>query len=80
MKTGIIYLATDVCRKFGKDFCCICGPCFCEDAAKGDKPFTAPSESIGCALSANVHVRQMEDWEWVVGPSCKMDIVYGTAK
>lgn len=75
MKTGIIYLATGAYNKFWKDFYCTCEQYFCVDAEKEYKLFTDSPESIGCASSANVHVRQIEDWGWIVNTSYKSEYI-----
>ena len=71
MKIGIIYLTTEAYNKFWKDFYCICEQYFCVDAEKEYKLFTDSPESIGCASSANVYVRQIEDLGWIVNTSYK---------
>lgn len=74
MKIGIIYLTTEAYNKFWKDFYCICEQYFCVDAEKEYKLFTDSPESIGCASSANVYVRQIEDLGWIVNTSYKIGI------
>ena len=75
MKIGIIYLTTEAYNKFWKDFYCICEQYFCVDAEKEYKLFTDSPESIGCASSANVYVRQIEDLGWIVNTSYKSEYI-----
>lgn len=75
MKIGIIYLTTEAYNKFWKDFYCICEQYFCVDAEKEYKLFTDSPESIGCASSSNVYVRQIEDLGWIVNTSYKSEYI-----
>ena len=80
MKIGIVYLATGAYNSFWIDFYHTCEQYFCVDAEKGYELFTDSLESMNSIISANVHVRQIEDLGWIVNTSYKSEYICSIRK